>query len=347
MTPYVVSFFLFFEGGFMNKKIFIVCSKWCYTFIPGIVERLKQLGYDVILPNFYDDPMIEERIKKEMSKKDHIEFCRESFKLSRDNARNSDITLVLNANKIIDGVVYENYIGGATFLEMYDSYLEEHPIFLYNDIPKGMLYDEIEGMNPIVLNGDLFSILENDHFDIISSSNNLLKYFSKEELEGIKSCSDECLKAAIITRKLFSQKVDKAGMPYFEHLRRVSASLETSIQKAAGLLHDVVEDTDVTCKDLLEIGFSKEVVKIVFIVTKPIVDMPKMCEEERLALYESEIDSIIRSNNYDACILKQADMMDNYNSERLSLLPKEKQDWFNKKYEKQLIKLKKINEERR
>lgn len=331
----------------MNKKIFIICSKWCYIFVPAIEKRLNQLGYKVVLPNFFDDPMIEERIKKKMSKEEHVEFCRESFKLSQANVKNSDMTLVLNVNKIINDVVYENYIGGATFLEMYDSYLEEHPIFLYNDIPKDMLYDEIEGMNPIVLNGDLFSILDSDDCSFISDSNNLLKYFSIEDLKNIKSCRDEYLKAAIIVRRLFRDKVDKAGNPYIGHLKRVSDSLENYTQSVAGLLHDIVEDTDITCKDLMEVGFSKEIVKVVFIVTKPVVDTSKMTAEEKLALYDSEINSIIASKNYDAIMLKEKDMTDNYNPERLALLPDDKQEWFHKKYGRQLVKLKKVNEERK
>ena len=28
-------------------------------------------------------------------------------------------------------------------------------IYLYNDIPLGMLFDEIEGFNPIIINGNL------------------------------------------------------------------------------------------------------------------------------------------------------------------------------------------------
>lgn len=329
------------------KKVFIVCSKWCYIFIPDIVSRLSQLGYDVELPNFYDDPFIEERIKNNMTKEQHVEFCKKSFKISQDKAKKSDMTLVINANKIIDNVVYENYIGGATFLEMYDSYLEDHPIFLYNDIPQGMLYDEIEGMNPTVLNRDLFTILEHDDFSFISDSNNLLKYFSKNDLDKIKECDDLYLKASVIVRKLFNDKVDKSNKPYIGHLKRVSDSLDNYNQIVAGLLHDIVEDTDITCKDLLEVGFSEEIVKIVFIVTKPIVDTSKMTENEKLALYESEINSIINSNNYDAIRLKEADMEDNCNKERLSLLTKDEQVWFKKKYEKQLIKLIKINEKRR
>ena len=43
---------------------------------------------------------------------------------------------------------------------MYDTYLERKPIFLYNEIPNNMLEDEIEGMSPIVINGNLFKIKE-------------------------------------------------------------------------------------------------------------------------------------------------------------------------------------------
>ena len=72
-----------------------------------------------------------------------------------------------------------------------------------------------------------------------------------------------------------------------------------------------------------------------------------MTQEEKLALYDSEIDSVINSGNYDASMLKEKDMTDNYNPERLALLPSDKQEWFHKKYGKQLVKLKKVNEKRR
>lgn len=38
---------------------------------------------------------------------------------------------------------------------MYDAFRLGKKIFLYNDIPTGMLYDEIEGFNPIIINGNL------------------------------------------------------------------------------------------------------------------------------------------------------------------------------------------------
>jgi hypothetical protein len=49
----------------------------------------------------------------------------------------------------------ENYIGGATFLEIYDAFKLDKKIFLYNDIPTGILYDELCGFSPIIIHGDL------------------------------------------------------------------------------------------------------------------------------------------------------------------------------------------------
>lgn len=329
------------------KKIFIVCSKWCYQYVPDIKIRLEQIGYEVILPNYFEDPLIEEKIKKDMTKQEHINFCKESFRISQNKSKDSDAILVLNMNKEKDGVVYSNYIGGATLLEMYDSYLLEHPIFLYNEIPNNMLYDEIEGMNPVVLNQRLFDIVDYDDFSNISSDNHLLNYFSMEDLEKIKECDDLYLKATIIVRRLFKDKKDKSGQPYIGHLKRVSDKLDFENVKVAGLLHDTVEDTDVTFKDLFEIGFPKSILYIDYLVTKLDIDTSNMSKEEKLKLYIEDIDSIIDSGSYDATLLKEADMSDNYNPERLKLLPQEKQEWFHQKYGKQLMKLKKVNEERK
>ena len=41
---------------------------------------------------------------------------------------------------------------------MYDAFRLNKKIYLYNDIPEGMLYDEIQGFAPIVINGDLSKV---------------------------------------------------------------------------------------------------------------------------------------------------------------------------------------------
>ena len=135
-------------------KVLIICSKQFYSKIEEIKEILKSKNIEVFLPNCYDDPSTEERMWK-LGKKEHQEFKAKMYKQSEETIKNMDAVLVLNYDKNKDGEIYKNYIGGATFLEMYDAFRLDKKIFLMNDIPEGMLFDEIEGFNPIVLNGNI------------------------------------------------------------------------------------------------------------------------------------------------------------------------------------------------
>jgi (p)ppGpp synthase/HD superfamily hydrolase len=62
--------------------------------------------------------------------------------------------------------------------------------------------------------------------------------------------------------------VDKAGAPYILHPIRVMLGVETLEEKMAAVLHDVVEDTDVTLADLAAEGFPPAVVRAVDALTK-------------------------------------------------------------------------------
>ena len=135
-------------------KVLIICSKQFYPKIEKIKEDLNNRDIEVFLPNCYDDPTTEERMWN-LGKKEHQEFKAKMYKQSEDTIRNMDAVLVLNYDKNKDGKIYKNYIGGATFLEMYDAFRLGKKIFLMNDIPEGMLFDEIEGFNPIILNGNI------------------------------------------------------------------------------------------------------------------------------------------------------------------------------------------------
>ncbi len=67
----------------------------------------------------------------------------------------SDAILVLNYNK---GDIV-NYIGGNSFLEIGFAYILGKKIFLLNEIPDiPLLKQEVEAMQPIILNGDLNQI---------------------------------------------------------------------------------------------------------------------------------------------------------------------------------------------
>ena len=140
-------------------KMLIICSKRFYGNIPNIKNSLKQKNIQVFLPNCYDDPKTEERMWN-LGREKHQEFKAQMYKQSEETIKNMDAVLVLNFDKITNEKIEKNYIGGATFLEIYDAFRLNKKIYLYNDIPEGMLYDEIQGFAPIIINGDLSKLKE-------------------------------------------------------------------------------------------------------------------------------------------------------------------------------------------
>lgn len=58
------------------------------------------------------------------------------------------------------------------------------------------------------------------------------------------------------------------GTPYILHPLRIMFSLETEDEMIAGVLHDVVEDSDYTLDQLRDEGFSQEILAAVKCLTK-------------------------------------------------------------------------------
>ena len=65
-----------------------------------------------------------------------------------------DALLILNYDK--NGIA--NYLGGNSLVEMAVAYYLNKPIYLFNPAPEISYKEEILGMFPIVLNGDLTKI---------------------------------------------------------------------------------------------------------------------------------------------------------------------------------------------
>ena len=75
-------------------------------------------------------------------------------------------------------------------------------------------------------------------------------------------------RAIEIAAKAHSDQVDKAGQPYILHPLRLMLSVSSMHERMAAVLHDVVEDTDVTLSDLASEGFPIEVVAAIQALTK-------------------------------------------------------------------------------
>jgi (p)ppGpp synthase/HD superfamily hydrolase len=99
-------------------------------------------------------------------------------------------------------------------------------------------------------------------------------------------------------------QTDKAGLPYILHPVYVSLCVETEDEKIVALLHDILEDTDTTEQELLDIGISTAQLDAIKLLTKP----PK----------ESYMQYIARvANNKIARNVKKADLRHNMELERL------------------------------
>ncbi len=118
-----------------------------------IKESLESSGHTILLPI--------EMGNVTYSKKDPAQGIANiiTHDLIREHYRkivSSDAILVVNMTK--NG--FENYVGGNTFLEIGFAHVNHKKIFLLNPIPKNLnYYEEIGGMQPVILDGNLSKIL--------------------------------------------------------------------------------------------------------------------------------------------------------------------------------------------
>lgn len=131
-------------------KIFIISSASFYDRIPPIKEYLEKKGFELVMPNTYENPTLEKEIL-ETGHEAHVELEKKLFKMSEEKIKSVDAVLCLNYEK--RGI--QNYIGGATFIEIYEAFKNNKKIYLYHDIPEGMLYDELSGFDSIVIHENL------------------------------------------------------------------------------------------------------------------------------------------------------------------------------------------------
>ena len=67
-------------------------------------------------------------------------------------------------------------------------------------------------------------------------------------------------KAIRLMFDLHKEQTDKSGLPYVFHPWHVAESMDDEIAATVALLHDAVEDTDLTLEDVREAGFPEAVV---------------------------------------------------------------------------------------
>lgn len=139
----------------------VICASLDFTNqIKEMVSQLTGLGHKVEIPKTSEAILNEEiSLEQIMTMKEKGEISKRMISLDVirhyfNKIKEGDAILVLNYEK--KGI--KGYIGGNTFLEIGFAHVLNKKIFLLNEIPDVSYKDEIEAMQPIILNGDLNKI---------------------------------------------------------------------------------------------------------------------------------------------------------------------------------------------
>lgn len=136
-------------------------------------------------------------------------------------------------------------------------------------------------------------------------------------------------KAMLIAYNAHVNQFDRAGVPYIYHPIHLAEQMKTETECIVALLHDVVEDTDVTFEEL-ERCFPSEV-----------IDALKLLTHDKTVDYMEYIKEI--EKNEIARNVKIADLHHNSDETRLDVIT-EKDKLRNKKYKKALSFLRGVND---
>ncbi len=126
-------------------------------------------------------------------------------------------------------------------------------------------------------------------------------------------------KALKIAYEAHHGQTDKGGVPYIYHPTSVAEQMDTEDEIITALLHDVVEDTEVTLADLKRAGFSPAVLEAV-----------KLLTHKKGTDYSRYIRKVAK--NPLALKVKQADLAHNMSPSRVGNLPQRDAERVREKY---------------
>lgn len=127
-------------------------------------------------------------------------------------------------------------------------------------------------------------------------------------------------KALKLCFEAHKEQVDKSGIPYVFHPFHLAEQMTDEATTVVALLHDVVEDTDITFEDLEKQGFGEEIISALRLLT-----------HDKNTLYFEYVGEI--KKNKIATTVKLADLRHNSDLTRLSVVD-EKALKRKEKYEK-------------
>ena len=121
---------------------------------------------------------------------------------------------------------------------------------------------------------------------------------------------DPIATADAIAAEAHAGQVDKAGMPYVGHVRRVASYVDPADTDAvvAALLHDIIEDTGINAAELRDRGIAQAAIDAIELLTRR-SDQPTSGYYQRISEHPT------------AREVKLADLADNTDPDRLATLP--------------------------
>jgi len=141
-------------------KITLCSSASFYKELFSIKAELEELGFKVLVPISAKEMQVTGNFDVRRIKTWHdnpSDFHKKTAYMEGHlkEIDNGDAILVVNLEK---GKI-AGYIGGNALLEMFYAWLKQKPIYILHPVSKVLpLYEEVMGMNPIFLNGDLSKI---------------------------------------------------------------------------------------------------------------------------------------------------------------------------------------------
>ncbi|MBQ9992548.1 MAG: GTP pyrophosphokinase [Firmicutes bacterium] len=94
-------------------------------------------------------------------------------------------------------------------------------------------------------------------------------------------------KAMRIAFDAHKEQVDKTGLPYIFHPFHLAEQMTDEVTTCVALLHDVVEDTDITFEQLAAEGFTEEMLSALRLLTHdhsvPYIDYVREIKENPIA----------------------------------------------------------------
>ena len=79
--------------------------------------------------------------------------------------------------------------------------------------------------------------------------------------------TDLTKKALKVCFEAHKEQIDKTGIPYVFHPFHLAEQMDDEISTVCALLHDVVEDTEITFASLSEMGFPAVVIEVLNLLT--------------------------------------------------------------------------------